>query len=73
MMTDRVRLTLDLSTRLNSSLEGLAARKSLGKADTLRFAIEFLSAAIAAKDSGMSVGAWGERDGVKIEREFIGL
>ena len=70
----KVRLTLDLSQKLNAEVEDLAALNGTTKADILRFAIEFLSAATAARRAGMHVGAWSEeKDGKRREREFIGL
>ncbi len=70
----RVRLTLDISQRLNAIVDSLAAEKDTTKADVLRFAVEVLSAATEAKKSGMHVGAWVEdADGTRREREFIGL
>jgi predicted transcriptional regulator len=73
-MTDRVRLTIDLSSRLNETIERIAREKDTSKADVLRFAIEFLEAANNARNDGMQVGAWRYRpDGTRCEREFIGL
>lgn len=69
-MNDRVRLTLDLSNRLNVELERLSELRQESKADTLRFGIELLIAADRAKNDGMTVGAW-SADGNKT-REFIG-
>lgn len=70
----RVRLTLDLSTRLNEAVEQLARDEGSSKADILRFAVEFLTAAKKAKEAGMHVGAWIEPpNGTRIEREFIGI
>ena len=69
----RVRLTLDLSRKLNAEVERLAQVNGTTKADVLRFAVELLSAATSAKDAGMHVGAWNETDGRRSEREFIGL
>jgi hypothetical protein len=71
--TNKVRLTLDLSKKLNTEVEHLAQANGTTKADVLRFAIEFLSAATAARRAGMHVGAWSEADGKRREREFIGL
>ncbi len=72
--TTRTRLTLDLSQKLNTEVERLAQINGTTKADILRFAIEFLNAATAAKEEGMHVGAWTEdADGKRREREFIGL
>jgi hypothetical protein len=70
----KVRLTLDLSQKLNAEVEDLAQTNGTTKADVLRFAIEFLAAATAARRAGMHVGAWSEdRGGKRREREFIGL
>lgn len=69
----RVRLTLDLSQKLNAIVDKIAAENETSKADVLRFAIEFLGAATNAKSDGMHVGAWKESDGTRREREFVGL
>ncbi len=71
--TARVRMTLDLSKRLNDEIERLAAERQISKADILRFAVELLSAADRAKRAGMLVGAWKEEHGTRKEREFVGL
>jgi hypothetical protein len=69
----RVRLTLDLSQRLNAIVDRIAAENDTSKTDVLRFAIEFLGAAADAKKAGMHVGAWKDDDGKRREREFVGL
>ena len=70
----RVRLTLDLSQKLNAIVDRIAADNETSKADVLRFAIEFLGAATEAKKDGMTVGAWKENsDGNRREREFVGI
>ena len=69
----RVRMTLDLSRRLNEQLERLAAERQISKADIVRFAVEFLTAADHAKRAGMHVGAWKDEAGKRNEREFIRL
>ncbi len=69
----RVRLTLDLSQRLNAIVDRIAAENESSKADVLRFAIEFLGAATDAKKAGMHVGAWKDDDGNRREREFVGI
>src|SRR5271157_4915563 len=48
----RVRLTLDISQKLNAIVDSLAAENDTTKADVLRFAVEVLSAATEAKKSG---------------------
>ncbi len=70
----RVRITLELSAKLNAIVDNIAAENETTKADVLRFAIEFLDAATKAKRDGMQVGAWQDRpDGGRREREFVGL
>ena len=70
----RVRLTLDLSQKLNTVVDSLAAESDSSKADILRLAVEVLNAIKEAKKSGMHVGAWVENpDGSRREREFIGF
>jgi len=67
-------MTLDLSPKLNAEVEKLAQENGTSKADILRFAIEFLSAATAAKNAGMQVGAWSDDpNGNRREREFVGI
>jgi hypothetical protein len=70
----RVRLTLDLSQKLNSIVDKIAAENETSRADVLRFAIEFLEAATKARKEGMQVGAWQDKpDGGRREREFVGI
>jgi Arc/MetJ-type ribon-helix-helix transcriptional regulator len=70
----RVRLTLELSARLNEAVERLAFSKGISKADVMRNALEFLEKANEAMEDGMHVGAWIEsKDGVRREREFVGI
>lgn len=70
----KVRLTLDLSQRLNTEVEKIAQEQGTTKADVLRFAIEFLSAATEARNQGMSVGAWkDDPNGNRRELQFIGI
>jgi hypothetical protein len=72
----RVRLTLDLSQRLNEIVDRIAAENESSKADVLRFAIEFLSAATDAKKAGMHVGAWKERrksPGTRVRRHLTSI
>lgn len=70
-MKGRVRMTLDLSARLNNELERLAEAKQTSKADILRFAVEFLALAFKSRSDGFHVGAWSETDTKRIEREFV--
>lgn len=72
-MSERVRITLDLSPRLNAEIERLAGERATSKADIIRFSVELLTVAERAKAAGMSVGAWLDVDGLRREREFVGL
>lgn len=69
--SSRVRLTLDLSKRLNAIVSQIADEKETSKADVLRMAIEFLARADAAEKEGMHVVARTEKqDGRVMEREI---
>ena len=59
-MSERVRMTLDLSHRLNATIERMAEQRQQSKADVVRAAIAALAAAEQAKSEGFSVGAWSE-------------
>jgi predicted transcriptional regulator len=70
----KVRLTIELSQKLNSIVDKIATENETSKADVLRFAIEFLEAATKARKDGMQVGAWEDKpDGGRREREFVGI
>ena len=72
---ERVRMTLDLSARLNEELERLAKETSKSKAELLRLGVDYLLRAEKAIKDGMTVGAWKEDEskGIRHEREFVGL
>ncbi len=69
----RSRLTLDLSTRMNGALNSYAEKRGISKAEALRTALDLLMVADGAADEGLKVGAWGDRNNQRIEREFVGL
>jgi hypothetical protein len=69
----RIRLTLDLSPRLNAVVERIAGNKGTTKADVLRAAIEYLEMAEAAANDGLNVGAWRDDKNKRLERVFNGL
>jgi predicted DNA-binding protein len=69
----KIRLTLDLSQKLNAVVEKIAAEKGTTKADVLRAAIEYLDMADDASKEGMKVGAWKKEDNVRTERIFGGI
>lgn len=73
-MSERVRMTIDLSTRMNGEIERVAEASAISKADVIRLSIALLSEALKCKAEGMHVGAWRDSDGQRsVEREFIGL
>jgi predicted transcriptional regulator len=55
-MGDKVRLSLDVSTELNKTLEELAEKTSGSKSDVLRKAIALMEVAVEAKEHGQNVG-----------------
>ncbi len=69
----RSRLTLDLSGRMNAALNAYAEKHGVSKADALRTALDLLMVADRAVDDGLNVGAWGQRDNQRVEREFVGI
>jgi len=71
---NRVRMTIDLSQRLNGVIDRIAEANDSTKADVMRLAIEFLEAGMKAKDAGMNVGGWSvDGNGVRHERVFVGI
>ena len=55
-------------------MERLAQANGTSKADVLRFAVEFLRLQRPLRRRTVSVsGAWTDEDGIRSEREFIGL
>lgn len=72
-MSDRFRLTLDLSKRLNDRLGTIADELETSRADLVRTALEMLIAAKEARDDGLKVGAWGpgKEEGTQIQRVFL--
>lgn len=67
----RTRLTLDLSARQATGLSRLAEEHGCTKAEVLRRAVELLLTAEKAIDEGFTLGAWGEIDSARVEREFV--
>lgn len=56
MATDKVRLSLEVTTELNRTLEELATQVGGTKSDAIRKAIALLSVAIEGKQQGQSMG-----------------
>jgi metal-responsive CopG/Arc/MetJ family transcriptional regulator len=69
----RHRYTVDLSQRLADEIETISKESGRSKAEVFRVAIELLSAARAAKEQGMNVGAWDETSERRRERAFVGI
>lgn len=67
----RVRMTLDLSTRMNETLERMAARQGRTKTDVIRIALELFFSADEAREEGFTVGAYRETGTLREERVFI--
>ncbi len=68
----KVRLTLDLSAKLNELLDDIADEAGVTKSEVLRSAIHMLATARQARKEGMKVGAWKEQDEtITRVREFI--
>ncbi len=73
MMSDRPRLTVNLSTRLSDTLNTLSTELEISKANVLRLGLELLVAMLDAKREGFAIGAWLDNPaaGTRREREFI--
>lgn len=57
-MARRVRITLDLSLRLNGKVEEWMRRHACTKAEAIRSALDVLFQSDRACSDGMHVGAW---------------
>jgi hypothetical protein len=73
MAAERVRMTLDLSARLNGEVERFCEERGMTKADALRLGVSYLLKAERAREEGFTVGAWKVDGNTRIEREFAGL
>mgnify|MGYP001566118640 CR=1 FL=1 len=67
----RIRLTLDISTKVDDELTRLSGKMDTTKAGGMRRALSLLFATDAAKEEGLEVGAWKEEGGVRTERVFL--
>jgi predicted transcriptional regulator len=70
-LNSKFRFTVDVSKRLAEEIENIANETGRSKADVFRLAIELLSTARDARKDGMHVGAWGENEDRRLEREFV--
>ena len=68
---NRVRITLDMSSRLGDNLERLSAVYGTSKAGALRKGLNLLEAADTAQKEGLQVGAWKDDDGIRREQVFL--
>lgn len=69
-MATKIRLTLDLSERMNATLEELARDSGSPKSEVLRDAIRLAEAANRARRNGWRVGATAVGED-RLEQEFI--
>lgn len=71
-MAKKVRLTLDLSERMNEVLEELAQESGSPKSEVLREAIKLADAVHRAKRENRKVGATGPNsESDRLEKEFV--
>lgn len=69
---EKVRLSLEVSTELNQTLEKLAEKTESGsKTEVLRKAIALMEVAMGAKDRGESVGLLDKQD--KVLTKIVGI
>ena len=68
---NRVRLTIELSTSLNQTLEAMADESGVSKADIIRKALALIEAATTATKEGNQIGII-NRDGQVVTR-IVGL
>lgn len=67
----KFRFTVDVSRRLAEEIERISHETGRSKADVFRLAVELLSTAREAREEGMHVGAWQDKDNARREREFV--
>lgn len=67
----KYRFTVDVSRRLADEIEKIAGESGRTKAEVFRLAIELLSTAREARNEGLHVGAWEDKENQRREREFI--
>jgi predicted transcriptional regulator len=70
-MTEKVRLTVDVSKELNQILENIAKETGGTKSDIFRKAVALLDVAHKAKKEGKRIGI--ARDRATLETEIVGL
>ncbi|MEQ6340117.1 MAG: ribbon-helix-helix domain-containing protein [Gammaproteobacteria bacterium] len=69
--SSRVRLSLDVSSKVNDQLEALAEDEGTSKSDIMRKAIALVMVALQAKHKGQKLGTL-DKDG-HVLSEIIGL
>jgi metal-responsive CopG/Arc/MetJ family transcriptional regulator len=67
----KFRFTVDVSRRLAEEIERISAETGRTKAEVFRLAIELLATARDARNEGMHVGAWEDKNDHRREREFV--
>jgi predicted DNA-binding protein len=71
MAKETVRLSLDVSTSLDNTLEDLAKRTGSTKADILRKGIALVEVAVDAKEHGKKLGVADRAE--QLTREIVGI
>ena len=71
MMTDKVRLSLQVSQELNQTLEEIADSTGTNRTDVIRQALALMKVAHTAKRDGRHLGI--VSDAKKLDTEIVGL
>jgi predicted transcriptional regulator len=71
VMSDKVRINLQVSPELNNILEGIAESSSATKTDVIRQALALVKIAHDAKRNGKHIGL--VADSSKLDTEIVGL
>jgi predicted transcriptional regulator len=70
-MKDTIRLSLDLSPKLNDALESLAHRTGSTKTEVLRKSIALMEVAVEAREHGQKFGV--AEKSTPLTKEVVGL
>jgi hypothetical protein len=70
-LSQKVRLSLDVTTEMNSTLESLAAKIGGTKTDVLRRAIALMDVAVKAREDGKKFGV--AEPGQPLATEIVGI
>ncbi len=73
-MSDKARLTLELSAKLNAEIERMAKERGESKVDILRDALALMITAQEASREGFKIGAWKTNENGQYEHQrFVGI